>query len=61
MIVFSAKNSSFILKTLIILEKRLILNAWLGPGCASADWWITVIKIKTKIGKYRKLVKMESL
>lgn len=25
------------LKTLIIFAKRLILDGWLGPGCASAD------------------------
>ena len=29
-----------------ILAKRLILGAWLGPGCAScADLYITVLKI----------------
>ena len=39
------------LKTLTILTKRLILGAWLGPGRASADWYITGLKIQTKICK----------
>ena len=29
-------------------------------GCASADWYITVLKFQTKTGKDGKLVKMES-
>ena len=41
------------------LAKRLILDAWLGPGCASADGYITVLKIQTKICKNGRKVKME--
>ena len=37
------------LKTLTILSKRFIFDAWLGPGRASADWYITVLKIQTNI------------
>ena len=39
------------LKTSTILAKRLILDAWLGPGCALADWYITVLKNQSKIRK----------
>ena len=39
------------LQTSTILANSLILNAWLGPGGASAYWCITVLKIQTKIGK----------
>ena len=48
------------LKMSTILALRLILNAWLGPGCASADWYITDFKIQTKICKDGKQVKLES-
>ena len=48
------------LKASTILAKRLILNVWLGPGCASTDWYITVLKIQTKICKDGRQVKMES-
>ena len=37
--------SNVSLKTSTILAKRLILNAWLGLGCASADWYVTVLKM----------------
>ena len=37
------------LRTSTILAERLILNAWLVPGCDSGD--ITVLKIQTKICK----------
>ena len=37
------------LKTLTILTKRLILDVWLGPGCASVDLYITFYEIQTKI------------
>ena len=46
------------LKTSTILAKRLILDAWLGPGCAPADWCITVLKVQTKICKDGRQVKM---
>ena len=39
------------LKTPTILAKRLILGVWLVPRCASADWYIRVLKIQTKICK----------
>ena len=48
------------LKTLSILAERLILDAWLGPGRASADGHITVIKFETQICKDWKRVKTES-
>ena len=41
------------LKTLTILVKRLILDAWLSPGCASADDTLQFLKFK------RRYVKME--
>ena len=37
------RHEGVILKTFIILAKWLILDAWLGPGRASADGYITVI------------------
>ena len=48
------------LKTLTILGNRLILDEWLGPGCASADWYIPVLKLQTKICKDEGQVNMES-
>ena len=48
------------LKASTIFEKRLILDAWLSPGCASADWYITVLKVQIKIYKDGRQVKMES-
>ena len=48
------------LKTGTIFAKRLILDAWLGPERASADWYITVHKIQIKICKDEMQVKMES-
>ena len=35
-------------KQLTILAKWLILDAWLGPGRASADWYSAVFKIQMK-------------
>ena len=46
--------------TLTILTKRLILDAWLGSGRNSADWYIKVLKIQTKMCKDGRQVKMES-
>ena len=40
-----------IYRHLTILTKRLILDAWLGSGCASADGYITVLKIPMKLCK----------
>ena len=37
MVHFTEVVSNVNLKTLIILAKRLILDGWLGLGCASAD------------------------
>ena len=48
---FAKRVTNVNLKTSTILATRLISNAWLGPGCASAGWYITVLKIGTKIGK----------
>ena len=48
------------LNRLIILAKRLILDAWLGPGRASADWYIAVLKIQLKICIDEEQVKMVS-
>ena len=48
------------LQVLTIPEKILILDAWLSLGCASADWYITVLIIQTKIYKHGRQVKMES-
>ena len=39
------------LKTSTILAKRLILDAWLGPGRTSTDSYIAVLKIQTNIRK----------
>ena len=47
-------------KTFTILAKSLILHAWLGPGRASADGYIAVLKIQTKICKDGRQVKIES-
>ena len=44
----------------IILAKRLILDAWVGPGCAFTDWYITVLKIHTKIYKNGRQVKIKT-
>ena len=46
MMVLLAKFSNVNLITITILAKRLILNASLGPGCASADGNTTVLKIQ---------------
>ena len=42
------------------MQKRLIFGTWLGPGCASEDWYITVLKIQTKILEDGRQVQMES-
>ena len=48
--------------TLTIPTKRLILDVWPGPGGASAEWYIKVLKSQTKIKvlKEGRQVKMES-
>ena len=38
-------------------HKKMISDAWLGPGCASTDWQIT--SLKTKICKDGRQVKVE--
>ena len=43
--------SNISLKTFAILAKRLILDAWLHPERASADWYIKSIKIHKKTSK----------
>ena len=48
------------LKTLTILAKRLNLDAWLGPGRAPADGYMTVLKVQTEICQDGRRVKMES-
>ena len=58
--VLLAKNSIHDLVTLTILAKRLILDAWLGPGCASADVYITFLKIQMKTCKDGRQVKNKS-
>ena len=55
---FQGKFSNLI--TLTILLKWLTLGAWLGPECASADGYITVLKIQMKICKDGRQVKKES-
>ena len=45
---------------LTILTKRLILDAWLGLGRGSADWYITVLKIQAMICIDGRQVKIES-
>ena len=37
MVLLTKIVSNVSLKTLTILAKRLILDAWQGPGCTSAD------------------------
>ena len=39
------------LKALTVLARMLILDAWLGPGHASADQYIIVLEFQTKICK----------
>ena len=48
------------LKMSTILAKRLILDTWPGPGRASADGYITVLKVQTEICQDGRRVKMES-
>ena len=61
MIVLLAKIVSNVnLKALTIPAKRLILDAWLRPVPTSADWYIIVLKIETKMCKDERQVKMES-
>ena len=61
MMVLLAKIVSNVnLITLDILVKRLILDAWLGPRCASADGYITFLKIQMKTCKDGRQVKKES-
>ena len=49
------------LRTLIILAEILILHAWVGPGHASADWYITVLKIQMKVCMNGRQVTMEQV
>ena len=60
MVLLAKVISNINLKTLTILVKTLILDSWLGPGRASADRYITVLKIQTKTCKDESQVKMES-
>ena len=48
------------LEVLTILAKILILDAWLDPEDASAEQYVIVLKIQTKICKKGTQVKMES-
>ena len=41
-------------------QATLILDAWLGPLCASADGYIAVLKMQMKICKDGRQVKKES-
>ena len=59
MVLLTKIASNVCLKTLTSLAKRSILDALLGPGRASADWYITALKIQTKIFIDGKQVKME--
>ena len=59
----TAQKMKFSIKDFFIFlcsEKILTLDVWLGQGCASADLYITVLKIQTKICKDGRRVKMES-
>ena len=49
------KNSKVDLKLLTILAKRSILDAWLGPGRASAGGYNTVLKIETEISPWQQV------
>ena len=61
MMVFLTKLvSSFSLKMIPILTKRFILDALLGPGRVSANWYITALKNQQKKCIDEKQVKMES-
>ena len=61
MMVFLTKFvSNFSLKMIPILAKRSILHALLGPGHASANWYITAHKNQKKKCIDEKQVKMES-
>ena len=40
--------------------KRLVLDAWVVTGRASADWFVTVFIIQTNTGKYYTQLKMKS-
>ena len=61
MMVFLTKLvSNFSLKMIPILAKRLILDALLGPGRASANWYSTALKNQQKKCIDEKQVKMES-
>ena len=60
--------SNINLITLTVLPKRLFLDAWLGLGSASKDWYCEFLTIQTKICKDgrrsningRQMVKIES-
>ena len=56
--IFDKKTVSNInLNSLTILARKLISDAWLGPGRISLDWYITFLKIQTKICIQTKTVK----
>ena len=57
--IFGKNSQQRYLTAISILAKRLILDGFLGPACASTDWYITVLKIQTKICKDGRQVKME--
>ena len=59
--IFGKNSQQRYLTALSILAKRLILHGSLGSACASTDWYITVLKIQTKICKDGRQVKMESI
>ena len=47
------------LELLTILEKRINLDAWLSPACASAGGYNIVLKIQSEISHWQQ-VKIES-
>ena len=57
MVILTKIVNDVILKALNILARRLILDAWLSPGRVSADWYITLLKIQTKIWIQTKTIK----
>ena len=59
MVLLAKIVSNINLITLTILAKSLILDAWLGLGCAPADEYITVLKFQMKICRDGRQVKKE--
>ena len=60
MVLLTKIVSNINLKTLTILAKRLILVAWLGPGCAFTDGYIIFLNIQMEICKDGRRVKIGS-